>query len=280
MSHSNSGALLALDRVVAIAHRGGSRLRPENTLAAFDHALALGVDGLECDVHLSADGEVVVIHDDALDRTTDATGPVAARTAADLARIDAGFRFDEAGGFPCRDRGMGVPRLVEVLDRASAVPLIIEIKGANLELARRTLAVVGACRAFDRVILAGFSPLVLTEVRRLAPEVPTSASRPEVQSARARSRFWWPVGRLAAQVFQVPFRLKGQEIFGARFVRALRRVGVPVQAWVIDDPVDMRRLIGMGVTGLISDRPDLAVAIAAEASGRPPIRPAAMAGTL
>jgi glycerophosphoryl diester phosphodiesterase len=279
MSHSNSGAVLALDRVVAIAHRGGSRLRPENTLAAFDHALSLGVDGLECDVHLSQDGEVVVIHDDTLDRTTDAAGPVAARTAADLARVDAGFRFDEAAGFPCRGRGFGVPRLVELLERAANVPLIVEIKGEDLELARRTLAVVRAQRADDRVILAGFSPRVLAEVRRLAPDLPTSASRAEVQAAMARSRFWLPVGPVAARVFQVPFRLKGREVFGARFVGALRRVGVPVQAWVIDDPVDMRRLIGMGVTGLISDRPDRAVAVAVEAAATG-ARSAALAGTL
>src|SRR5579864_6919321 len=129
MSHTNASALLALDRVVAIAHRGGSRLRPENTLAAFDHALTLGVDGLECDVHLSSDGEVVVIHDDRLDRTTNASGPVAARTAADLGRLDAGFRFDEAAGFPYRGCGIGVPRLADLLDRAASVPLIIEIKG-------------------------------------------------------------------------------------------------------------------------------------------------------
>src|SRR5512134_2212691 len=75
--------LLSLTDVAAIAHRGGARLRPENTLAAFDHALSLGVDALECDVHLSRDGEPVVIHDPTLDRTTEASGPVAARTAAE-----------------------------------------------------------------------------------------------------------------------------------------------------------------------------------------------------
>jgi glycerophosphoryl diester phosphodiesterase len=250
--------LLALDRVVAIAHRGGSRLRPENTLAAFDHAMTLGVDGLECDVHLSVDGEVVVIHDPTLDRTTDATGPVSARTAGELAQVDAGFHFRDPEAGP-RHAPVGVPRLADVLGRYSSVPVIIEIKGDDVELARRTVAVVRALGAEDRVILAGFSQTVLDEARRLAPELPTSASRAEVQAVCTRSHFWLPAPPTPARVFQVPFRLKGREVLGRRFVRTVRGQGRPVHAWVIDDPDDMTRLIAIGVTGLISDRPDLAV---------------------
>jgi glycerophosphoryl diester phosphodiesterase len=81
----DASRLLSLTDVTAIAHRGGSKLRPENTMVAFDHAVAIGADAIECDVHLSHDGEVVVIHDPTLDRTTDATGPVSARTARELA---------------------------------------------------------------------------------------------------------------------------------------------------------------------------------------------------
>lgn len=265
MPHYNAGALLALDRVVAIAHRGGSRLRPENTLAAFDHAITLGVDGLECDVHLSSDGDVVVIHDETLDRTTSGTGAVAARTAAELARVDAGFRFGEADGFPWRGRNIGVPRLAELLTRHADVPVIVEIKGSDPEVGRRALAVIRECRAERRVILAGFSQIVLDEIRRLAPEIPTSASRLEAQSAFTRAKLWLPVKPTPARVFQVPFRYNGREVFGRRFVQAARRGGTPVQAWVVDDPDDMTRLVAMGVTGLISDRPDIAVRIATEA---------------
>jgi glycerophosphoryl diester phosphodiesterase len=265
MSHTNARALLALDRVVAIAHRGGSRLRPENTLAAFDHAMTLGVDGLECDVHLSVDGEVVVIHDDTLDRTTDAAGPVSARTADELAQVDAGFHFRDRDVSVSREH-VGVPRLTDVIGRYTSVPVIVEIKGDDVELARRTVAIVRALRAERRVILAGFSQTVLDEARRIAPEVATSASRSEVQAVLKRSQFWLPAARTPAQVLQVPFRLKGREIFGRRFVRAAKGLGTPVHAWVIDDPGDMTRLIAMGVTGLISDRPDLAVRAARIAS--------------
>src|SRR5262245_23053736 len=109
--------LFSLTDLSAIAHRGGSKLRPENTVAAFDHAVSLGVDAFECDVHLSRDGEPVVIHDPTLDRTTDAAGPVRNLTTAELADVDAGHQFNPAAGFPFRGRVGGVPRLADLLRR-------------------------------------------------------------------------------------------------------------------------------------------------------------------
>ena len=93
------------DRLTVFAHRGGAGLAPENTRGAFRQAASLGVDGCELDVRLSKDGEVVVIHDATLDRTTDADGPVSALTAAELGRVDAGSRFGADAGFPWRGRG-------------------------------------------------------------------------------------------------------------------------------------------------------------------------------
>src|SRR5215210_8056999 len=99
-----------MPRPLVYAHRGGAKLRPENTLASFDNGLALGADGLELDVRLSRDGQVVVHHDAALDRTTNASGPVADRTAAELAMVDAGYRFEARDGaasrFPFRGTGI------------------------------------------------------------------------------------------------------------------------------------------------------------------------------
>src|SRR5215217_3881167 len=102
------------------AHRGGA-LRPENTIASFDHGLDLGADGLEFDVHLSRDGVVVVHHDPTLDRTTGGSGVLSARTADELGSVDAGhwFRAPGAGAaeFPFRGQGIGIPRLRDVLIR-------------------------------------------------------------------------------------------------------------------------------------------------------------------
>ncbi len=245
-----------LSSPVAIAHRGGSKLRPENTVAAFDHAVSLGVAGCECDVHLSRDGEVVVIHDPLLDRTTNARGPVAALTARELAAVDAGFHFDDAGGFPFRDRGFGVPRLADLLDRYPQLPWIIELKGERPEIVAPVLRILRDANAMNRVVLGAFSQAVLDAVRALAPGVPTGASSPEAHAAARRAVFRLPLGRHAYAVLQVPFRLKGKQMWGAALVRQAVRAAVPVHAWIIDDPADMERLLEWGVTGLISDRPD------------------------
>jgi glycerophosphoryl diester phosphodiesterase len=257
----DASRLLSLGDVTAIAHRGGSKLRPENTMAAFDHAVALGADAIECDVHLSRDGEVVVIHDPTLDRTTDASGPVSARTARELAAIDAGARFGAAEGFPFRGRGIGVPRLADLLSAHPAMPLIIEVKGDDDRVAARVVEVVREAGAASRVVIGGFSHRVLEAVRRNHPALPTGASSSEARSAVRRSTFGLAVRAGAYQAFHVPFVWFGRQRFGRRFVHAARRAGRPVQAWIVDDPAQMRLLLGWGVTGIISDRPDLAIEV-------------------
>jgi glycerophosphoryl diester phosphodiesterase len=252
-------ALRLLTGLVAIAHRGGSKLRPENTIAAFDHAASLDVDGCECDVHLSADGEPVVIHDPTLDRTTDATGPVAALTAAELARVDAGHRFGADRDFPFRGLSGGVPRLADVLARHADLPWIVEIKGDRPEVAGRVVRVIRDCGAAGRVIVGGFSQAVLDAVRRLAPEIVTSASRDEARAAIERAHAGLAPVVTGYRLFQMPFRLDGQQTLHRAFVEVVRRAGVPVQAWIVDEAADMRQLIGWGVTGIISDRPDVAL---------------------
>jgi glycerophosphoryl diester phosphodiesterase len=251
--------LLSLDTPTVIAHRGGSKLRPENTILAFEHAVALGVDAIECDVHLSKDGEVVVMHDDTLDRTTDHTGPVAALTAAQLAQVDAGARFqDGEGRFPYRGSGIGVPRLSEVLARCPHVPVIIEIKGDRPEMVGAVLDAVRGAGAESRVVVGGFSRRVLAAVRDQSPGTVTSASLAEVQSAIRRSWCWLPPRPTGFRLFQIPLRFRGRQVLRRHIVHAARRGAFPVQAWIVDDPADMRMILDWGVTGIITDRPDLA----------------------
>lgn len=248
-----TSGLRSLADPIAIAHRGGARLRPENSAAAFDHAVSLGVTACECDVHLSSDGEVVVIHDATLDRTTNAQGSVSARTARELANI-------------------GVPRLAELLDRHRGVEWIVEIKGERPDLAERTVGVLRDLHAVDRVVVGSFSQLSLDTVRRIAPNIATGASSREAHAAARRALLRLPWGRRRFQTLQVPFRVRGREIFGESFVREARRASIPVHAWVVDEPSDMRRLLSWGVTGLISDRPDIALR-EINARGAPESRP-------
>jgi len=246
---------------VAIAHRGGARLRPENTLVAFTHALALGADAIECDVHLSRDGDAVVIHDATVDRTTEASGPVSAFTAAELAGLDAGYRFTSDDGFPFRGQGHGIVTLARLLSACPGTPVIVEIKGGDVGLAHRALDVIVESGAAGRVIVGGFSAAALAAVRARRPDIPTSASQPEVQSALRRAWFRLPPRRTGYQLFQVPVRLRGRTVLSREFATYLSRAAIPVHAWIVDEEAEMEQLVGWGVTGLISDRPDRAVAV-------------------
>jgi glycerophosphoryl diester phosphodiesterase len=248
-------------RPQVFAHRGGCALGPENTMAAFDRGLAAGADGLELDVHLSADGVAVVCHDSTLDRTTSGSGPVAARTAAELAAIDAGCRFSDGGSYPFRGRGVGVPSLREVLRRYPDVPIIVEMKVDSAAMGRALADEVRAAGAGDRVCAAGYGPQAMDAARAALPGMATSACHPEVRLAVYRSLAGWPVRRAPYGGFQVPERAGLIRIVSPRFIRHAHRANRGVQVWTVDAEADMTRLLEWGVDGLITNRPDLAVRV-------------------
>lgn len=232
---------------LVFAHRGGSALAPENTIAAFDAGIAAGADGLELDVHLSADGVVVVHHDATLDRTTNASGPVAARTVAELARVDPGD-------------GRGIPTLRQVLARYHT-RIIVEMKCDAPELGEAVAREVATAHAIDRVCVAGFGRRAVDAARRALPGVASSASSREVRLALYRSWIGWPAWSLPYGGFQVPESAEGHRVVSPRFVRHAHRHRLQVQVWTVNEEADMRRLLGWGVDALISDRPDRAVRV-------------------
>ena len=259
------------------AHRGGAALRPENTIASFDYGLSLGADGLELDVHLSRDGVVVVHHDATLERTTSGRARVSDLTADELARVDAAHWFRpadvspkpgaDATSFPFRGKGHGVPRLRQILARYPGIPLIIELKVNDPELARRAIDEVRAAGAIERVAFGSFGWRVLRAAREYEPRIPTGASREEVRLALYRSWLRWPLGSTAYRELQVPERSGPTRIISRRFITHAHRAGVPVKVWTVNNPADMQRLLDWGVDALISDRPDLAVAAVASRHG-------------
>jgi glycerophosphoryl diester phosphodiesterase len=236
---------LRSSRPLVFAHRGGSKLGPENTIKAFDLGLAAGADGFELDVHLSRDGIVMVHHDVLLDRTTRATGPLAHRTAAELAQFD-------------------VPTLKDVLERYPETPVIVEMKNGGAALAQAVVGEVRRAGAAARVCIGSFSVRALRAVRVVAPDIPTGSGRFEVRVALYRSWLGLSPGRVSYQAFQVPETSGDTRIVSPRFVRLAHKAGLVVQVWTVDDPDDMRRLLGWGVDGIISDRPDVAVDVVAE----------------
>lgn len=245
---------------LVFAHRGGAKLAPENTLAAFERGMALGSDGIECDVHLSRDGVPVVIHDKTLDRTTNVMGAVSARTATELSEVDAGYHFAVNGAFPFRGRGVGVPRLEDVLRRFPQGRVIVEMKQGEPALARAVIDVVRKTSAVDRVCVGSFYRLGLEVIRAEEPAIATSASEDEARWTLYRSWCRWPVRRRKPYcAFQVPECAGRLRVISPAFVRQAHGDGGRVDVWVVDRPDDIIRLFDWGVDGVISDRPDLAV---------------------
>jgi len=235
----------AVSRPLVFAHRGGGALAPENTIEAFDNGLRLGADGLELDVRLSRDGDVVVHHDRTLDRTTALSGPIVSRTTAELTRA-------------------GVPLLSDVLDRYRDVPIIIELKVNRVELAAAAVAVVRRAGASRRVCFGAFGRRVLRAVRAMEPAAATSAAREEVRWALYRSWCRWPVSRVAYDGYQIPEWAGRTRVVSPRFVAFAHGAGLGVQVWTVDREDDARRLIAWGVDALITDRPDIIVPIVRE----------------
>lgn len=230
-------------------------------MPALDNGMALGADGLEFDVQLSSDGIAVVIHDQTLERTTDRTGPVSALPAAELARVDAGYRFEKDGAFPFRGRGLGVPTLDEVMTRHAGTRMIIEMKGGQPELARAVAAAIRKADAVDWTCVGSFYAPSIATLRAEYPHIYTSASTRECRWALHRSWVRWPwTGRYPYFAFQLPEFAGRMRVVSPALVQLIHRQGQVVQVWVVNEPADVRRLLEWGVDGIISDRPDIAVA--------------------
>jgi glycerophosphoryl diester phosphodiesterase len=238
------------------AHRGASGELPENTLDAFEAGLAAGAQILELDVHASADGEIVVIHDATLERVSQGSGLVREHSLRELRQLDAGYRFVTVGGdFPFRGKGLGIPTLAEVLARFPGTPLNIEIKQEGEGVIERVLATIDRFGARGRVLLAAERLPLMTAIRRAAPDVLTGFCAEEVAeflshvaSPRAGYR---PVGA----ALQVPPVYGVVEIVTEASVEAAHELGVEVHVWTINDPVEIERLLDIGVDAIMSDYP-------------------------
>ncbi len=231
-------------------------------MVAFEIGIAAGADGLELDVHLSADGQVVAIHDQTLDRSTRSTGAVSQRTAAELAAVDATPSYGIDLELPWTGARAGLPLLRDVLARFPTAAAIIELKGTAPALGPAVVEVVRAAGAESRVCLGSFSTAVLAAARHAGPELATSASYEEGLRALQCSWIGLPFPRRRRySAFQVPERSGRLKVVSQRFVRAVHRAGCAVQVWTVNEEADMRRLLDLGVDGLITDRPDLAVRV-------------------
>jgi len=237
-------------------HRGAAGVAPENTLASFRRAHAAGVDVFELDVHATRDGEVVVLHDPTLDRTTDGAGAVAAVTFAELARLDAGHRFtpDDGRTFPFRGQGLRVPRLAELLAEFPDMPLNVEIKCEGAAILDAVVALVRAARS--PIVLAAEHDVIMQAIRAAAPDLPTSCATGEVAAfIGALQNGTTPMLPDGAVALQIPPTFGDVTLVDAASVAAAHALGAEVHVWTINDPGEARRLLALGCDGIISDVP-------------------------
>jgi glycerophosphoryl diester phosphodiesterase len=226
---------------LVIAHRGASSYAPENTLAAFDLALQMGVSHIELDVHCSRDGHLVVLHDDTVDRTTNGCGAVAEQTLATLRALDAGTWFGR------QYAGERIPTLEEVLLRyRERLHLHTEIKGHTAHLAQRTADMVRACGMAGQVTITSFYHPWLEATRVYAPELPTGWLVSEVNDAIIAQ----------AQVLQLTQLCPQARLVTPELVHRLHAAGLVVRAWGVANVTLMRQVVDAGADGMTVNFPD------------------------
>ncbi len=237
-------------RLLNYGHRGAPCAAPENTLAAFQVARELGVDGVELDVRLSRDGEVVVRHDDFLERTTDGHGQVRERTLSELQCLDAGAWFGP------QYAGERIPTLRQVLRWSGGEVLLnIELKTQSLRdfaLERKVVALVAEHRLESRVIVSSFNPLALRQVKHLNPGLHTGLLYAPGLPLYLRRAWLRPLAR--PDTLHPQFRM-----VDGGYLHWARSSGYGVHVWAPADPKDLRHLIALEVDAIITDRPDLLV---------------------
>jgi glycerophosphoryl diester phosphodiesterase len=241
-------------------HRGSAGTHPENTLESFRAAAALGVQHLEFDIHMTRDGEVVVSHDDHLERTCGRAGVIRDMTYEELAAADAGRMFTlEGATFPFRDKGVRVPRLAEVLAAFPKLRMIVEVKQIAPSVVASMLDVIDRAGMRRSVLVASEHQEPLDEVRKLAPEIPTNFSYLEsgmfIQAMGTRDANYRPPG----DAVQIPRSYESWQLVTPESVAFAHRLGLEVHVWTVNDEAEMSELLDMGVDGLISDYPNRAL---------------------
>ncbi|MFN7003687.1 MAG: glycerophosphodiester phosphodiesterase [Roseinatronobacter sp.] len=242
MSDQAPHPLLAHPGSIAIAHRGGGLEGEENTLPAFDHAVALGYTHAELDVHATRDGVVVIHHD-----------PDLARLCGDPRRI---ADLDWASLQQLRTKGgAAIPRLQDLLEAHPGLHVTIEAKSDAV--VAPLCALIERMGVLERISIGAFAPARTAQARKLLGSY-LLWSPAHAQVARLWARGWGlPLGLDGFGVVQVPVAWKGIPLVTARFVRAAHAAGVAVQVWTVNEAAEMHRLLDLGVDGLMTDRPTL-----------------------
>ena len=236
----------AVDRPLIFAHRGASRVAPENTLPAFAKAIELGADGVELDVQFSSDGKLIIMHDYVLEKTTNGTGRVVSHPLDELRALDAGSSFGP------QFAGTQIPTLGEVLDLLRGKLLVnIELKSFDIRstLGRDVVAEVHSHDMSDQVILSSFNPFTLRTAKQAGREI-------ECGLLTAPDLAWWLRSGFMRRYSLAEGLHPEAKMVDAAYVAWAHRAHMPVRVWTVNTEDEMRRLIDLGVDAIITDVPD------------------------
>lgn len=247
-----------------VAHRGAAGHRPENTLESFRHALKIGADVLELDIHLTADRHLVATHDPSVSRVTDGHDPVREVTLQALQSLDAGYRYtaDRGGSYPWRGKGVRIPTLREILDEFPHTRLVIEIKPNDHAISEALAELLIELNVQHRVLVGSFHDDLLRDFRKRAPGYATCAGRREIRHLVLRAYAGWTRGMTVPyEAFIVPQAWGHWPVATRRVIRQVRALGLHVHVWTVNDPDIMRKLYQIGVHAMTTDFPDRARAV-------------------
>lgn len=238
-----------------IGHRGNRAHAPENTIESFAQAVAAGADAIEFDVHISADGIPVVIHDPDVQRTTDAVGEIARMTFNELRSLDAGARCTSDGGktFPYRGKGHRIPSLDEVLEAFPSLPVLIEIKVPGASAA--VLKAIEARHAENRTLVDSANPAALQVFSNSS--IAVGAALQDVRRLMFEVLLGRPITPFTYSALCVTANYYGVPVPVRRFARIAPSQNCVVHVWTVNDPKQATDFWLSGVNGIISDDPAL-----------------------
>jgi glycerophosphoryl diester phosphodiesterase len=268
---SNTSFLKAGSSPLVIAHRGGAGLAPENTIRAFKLSEQLGVDAVELDVRMTKDEQIVVIHDEKIDRTTNGTGYVSDYTLAELKRFDAGYRLKlEGGGYPFRNKGISIPTLEEVFQQITNTNLVIELKDSNPKVEKKVAKLIKDYNLKKRVIVGSFNDNSLKRfANRTKGKVPIGTGirtlKYYIFLHKVHLDRLYPLNRHAVQI---PVKVGSVNLATKRFVETLRERKIAIHYWTINDVDTMKKLIDINVDGIITDYPNKLLKIVGESKDK------------
>ena len=252
-----------LSKPVTIAHQGGNKIYPDESLLAFTNAINMGIQVIEFDIHRTKDGIIVINHDQTIDRLTNGTGLIREMSWVELQQVDGAYNWSPDGlTYPYRDKGIKILSLIEIMDAFPQQLYDIEIKQHDPPLEKDLCDLLRKYGvAADQAIVASFRDETLARFHDICPEV--AISLPVNQGtvlyilSRVGLERLLPLDAVVAQLPTTFSTILGQLELDRRYIEAFAKGDRQVWVWTVNDSIEMKRLVKMGAHGIITDRPDI-----------------------